>query len=82
MPLAHRRLYGWDEENEEWVKILVDADGKLTLSSDTDATIGNVSFQRTNDLNANETLGCILDQLKIMNTHLQILTDEEIEEIL
>jgi hypothetical protein len=30
MPLAHRRLYGWDEENEEWVKILVDEDGKLT----------------------------------------------------
>ena len=78
MPLAHRRLYGWDEENQEWIKILVDEDGKLYLSSETEATFGNVSFQRVNDSSANEVLGEILDQLKIMNTHLQIITGEEI----
>ena len=77
--LAFRRMYGWDDENEAWIPILVDEDGNLSISSETDATFGNVTFQRVNDLNANEVLGDILSQLKIMNTQLQILTSEEIE---
>ena len=79
MPVTFRRLYGWDEENKEWIKVLVDEDGKLTLSSNTDATIGGVTFQRVSDLNSTEMLANILSELKTMNTHLQIITDEEIE---
>jgi hypothetical protein len=78
MPLAHRRLYGWDEENEEWVKILVDEDGKLTLSPDIGVEVGGVTAQRVFDLNINDLLGEIINQLKIMNTHLSILTRQEI----
>ena len=82
MPVAFRRLYGWDEENERWIPVLVDPDGNLLASSDAEDTVGNITFQRVSDLNTTEVLGDILTQLKIMNTHLQILTDEEIEEIL
>ena len=81
MPVAFRRLYGWDEENERWIPVLVDPDGNLLASSDSDAedTVGNITFQRVSDLNTTEVLGDILTQLKIMNTHLQIITDEEIK---
>ena len=39
------------------------------------------SALKVSDMSSKELLGQIVNELKIMNFHLQILTDEEIEEI-
>jgi len=78
MPVTFRRLYGWD--GEEWIKVKVDEDGNLLAASNTDATISGVLSQRVSDLNGTEALGEILNQLKIMNLQLSLLTDTEIQD--
>jgi hypothetical protein len=76
MPVTFRRLYGWT--GTEWVPVVVDEDGHFIAESDSEATVGGRTFQQVSDLNASKTLKNILDELKIMNLHLQTMTDEEI----
>ena len=76
MPLAHRRLYGWD--GDKWIKILVDDDGNI-VGNLPKGIAGGETYLRVSDTTNNELLGEMVDQLKIMNTHLQIITGEEIK---
>ena len=61
------------DENGNVVKI-VDADGNVI-----DVPISGSSL-KVSDMTSRELLGQIVNELKIMNFHLQILTDEEIKE--
>ena len=55
-----------------------DADGNLvSLPIVTDSG----SALKVSDMSSTELLGQIVNELKIMNFHLQILTDEEIEDV-
>jgi len=80
MPVAFRRLYGWS--GTEWVEVAVDDDGNIKTSPDSEFEKAGMTMMRVSDMSSTELLGQIVAELKIMNTHLQILTDEEIEEIL
>ena len=65
------------DEGENIVK-MYDIDGNLVsfpLVNDGSAAL------KVSDMTSRELLGQIVNELKIMNFHLQILTDEEIEEI-
>ena len=77
MPVTFRRLYGWD--GEAWAPVIVNDDGELVVASETEATVAGITFQRVSDLGSNAVLADILAELKITNTHLQIITDEDIK---
>ena len=65
------------DNNEITLKYVYDVDGNLVaLPAVRD---GGVAL-KVSDMSAVELLHDIVTQLKIMNTHLQIITDEEIKE--
>ena len=80
MPSPYRRL-----NREEGYVITKDFDGNVIKGEDLDGEATSLTFASdkllVHDITLHDVMTEILSQLKIMNFHLQILTDEEIEEI-
>ena len=74
------RVYGYDEDNSKWRRILVDEDGNLIVASDSVATIDGTTTQRVSSMNANNVLGEILTVLKKIEYHLSISTDTNLND--
>jgi hypothetical protein len=69
------RMYGYDSENGRWRRLSIDEDGNITSAASLEK--GGMGYMLVSDMDQNDLLGDILNQLKIMNTHLQSMTDEE-----
>ena len=66
------RIYGWT--GTKWEKITVDSSGTLVPSN----SIGAQTVASVTDARVLDVMSEVLSELKIMNTHLQIITGEEI----
>ena len=80
MASPYRRI-----DSHEGYVIVKDYDGNVIKGEDLDGEATSLTFASdkllVHDITLHDVMTDILSQLKIMNFHLQILTDEEIEEI-
>jgi len=68
-------MWGWDGEN--WQRLVTDSDGVL-IPTNVEA---GVKVMKTSDTNMRGIMNDILNELKIMNLHLQTMTDEEFKDV-